>query len=202
MFIADTENSRVVELPRTATGYGPQTTLPTNGLFWPYGIAVDNAGDVFIADTNHGRVVEMQTHSVNFEGVNVCAPGQTTPAPCSQTLTLNFNINADVTLGTPKVLTSGVPDLDFTLASGITCTGAVTAGTTCTVNVTFAPSALGVRNGSVEITDGSGNVLATTLIHGSGQTPATIDFSQGFRGRLRESCSSTAAPRLPGRPLN
>ena len=124
------------------------------------------------------RGVELQTHSVNFEKVNVCAPGQTMSAPCSETLTLNFIVNAEVTLGTPMVLTGGAPDLDFTLASGSTCTGAVTAGATCTVNVTFAPVATGVRNGSVEITDGSGNVLATTSIYGFGQ--ATIDFSQGL----------------------
>ena len=74
------------------------------------------------------------------------------------------------TLGTPKVLTGGAPNLDFTLASGSTCTGASSAGATCTVNVTFAPLAAGTRNGSVEITDGSGNVLATTLIYGFGQT--------------------------------
>ena len=83
---------------------------------------MDRTGDVFIADIVNdiggpGNVVELQTHSVNFEGVNVCAPGQTTPAPCSNTLTLNFHTNADVTLGTPKVLTGGAPNLDFTLAS-------------------------------------------------------------------------------------
>ena len=179
VFIADPANDRVVELPKTATGYGSQTTLPFSGLNSPDGIAVDSAGDVFITNyDNYGGAVELQTQSVNFEGVNVCMPGQTTPAPCSQTLTLNFNVNADVTLGTPKVLTGGAPDLDFALANGSTCTGTVTEGTTCTVNVTFAPLATGVRNGSVEITDGSGNVLTTTSLQGLGQ--ATIDFSQGL----------------------
>ena len=33
VFIADTGNFRVVELPKTATGYGPQTTLPVSGLY-------------------------------------------------------------------------------------------------------------------------------------------------------------------------
>ena len=87
--------------------------------------------------------MELQTRSVNFEGVNVCAPGQTTPAPCSETLTLNYTATASGTLGTPKVLTGGAPNLDFTLASGSTCTGDVAEGATCTVNVTFAPLATG-----------------------------------------------------------
>ena len=180
VFIDDTGDDRVVELPKTATGFGSQITLPTSGLLFAQGIAVDNAGDVFIADSGNDRVVQFQTHSVSFGSMNVCAPGQSTHAPCSETLTLNFNVTSSGTLDTPKVLTGGAPDLDFTLASGSTCSGSVTAGTTCTVNVTFAPLAAGLRNGSVEITDGSGNILTTTLLQGLGQTSATIDFSQGF----------------------
>ncbi len=113
VFIADDDNHRVVELPKTSTGYGPQTSLPTTGLASPVGVAVDSAGDVFIADNSNNLVVEV-TRSVNFGSANVCAPGQTTPAPCSQTLTLSFNVNAGGTLGTPKVLTGGAPNLDFT----------------------------------------------------------------------------------------
>lgn len=170
---------QVVELPRTATGYGPLTTLLTGGsndFALNNGVAVDGEGDVFIPVRVGNGVdyiaVELQTRSVNFEGVNVCAPGQTTPAPCSQTLTLNFNIIADVTLGTtPNVLTGGAPNLDFTLANGSTCSNAVTVGTTCTVNVTFKPKFAGTRQGAVQIVDGGGNVLATTLIYGTGISP-------------------------------
>ncbi|MGI8751555.1 MAG: Ig-like domain repeat protein [Acidimicrobiales bacterium] len=55
VFIADTNNSRVVEVP---PGGGTQTTVGT-GLNNPIGVAVDAAGDVFIADTNNNRVVEV-----------------------------------------------------------------------------------------------------------------------------------------------
>ena len=178
IFIVDESNNRVVELPRTATGYGPQTTLPASGLSFPNGVAVDGVGDIFITDEGSNRVLELETHSVNFGSENVCPSGQTTPAPCSETLTLNFNINADVTLGTtPQVLTGGAPNLDFTLASGSTCTGAFSAGATCTVNVTFTPMAVGTRNGSVEITDGSGNVITTTLVSGYGAPLIMAQFS-------------------------
>jgi len=119
--------------------------------------------------------VEVQTRSVNFGSANFCAPGQTSPAPCSQTSTLSYDVTGSGTLGTPKALTGGAPNLDFTLASGSTCTGAVTEGAMCTVNVTFAPQAAGVRNGSVEIVDGGGNVLATTLIYGTG---VPVGFAQ------------------------
>src|SRR5271163_616416 len=77
--------------------------------------------------------------SVNFGKANLCPAGQTTPPPCSEAMTLTYNVTAGGTLGTPKVVTQGAPDLDFTLASSSTCAGAVTTGTTCTVNVKFAP---------------------------------------------------------------
>ena len=44
----------------------------------------------------------------------------------------------------------------------------MTEGSTCTVNVTFAPLGTGTRNGTVEITDGGGTVLTSTTISGLG----------------------------------
>src|SRR5271170_2561899 len=55
VFVVDTENNRVVELP---AGGGAQTTVGT-GLALPEGVAVDATGDLFIADTDNNRVVEV-----------------------------------------------------------------------------------------------------------------------------------------------
>ncbi len=168
-------NTSVFELPRTSTGYGPQKDVATSGLNLSqgWGVAVDNAGDVFISDLNLGLAIEVQTISVNFGGANVCAAGATTPAPCSQTLTLTYNVNADTTLGEPQVATGGLKYLDFNRVSGSTCIGAVTAGTTCTVNVTFAPLAAGFRHGSVSLPDGSGQGIATVELSGFGIAATT-----------------------------
>jgi DNA-binding beta-propeller fold protein YncE len=176
VFIADHVNNLVVEVP--ASG-GAQTTVGS-GLYNPVGVAVDGAGDVFIADTDNNRVVEVQRVAVNFGNVNVCPAGQTTPAPCSQTLTLNYDVAATTTFGTINVVTQGAPNLDFTLSSGGTCTGTVSAGSSCTVNVTFAPLAPGVRMGAVQITDNLGNLLVTTMVHGVAQGPA-IAFGPGVQ---------------------
>ncbi len=58
VFIADTLNSRVVEVPPGCLSASCQTTVGV-GLDHPYGVAVDGAGDVFIADTLNSRVVEV-----------------------------------------------------------------------------------------------------------------------------------------------
>jgi hypothetical protein len=107
-----------------------------------------------------------QAQAVNFGSVNVCSSGATTPSPCSKTMTVSFTLAASETLGTPKVLTLGAPDLDFKLASGSTCTGAVTEGGTCTVNVIFDPLYAGGRNGAVQLSSSSGSIVATTFIRG------------------------------------
>ena len=53
---------------------------------------------------------------------NVCPAGQTTPAPCSETFTLSFNIPAGTTIASVNILTSGVPNLDFQAQAGDTST--------------------------------------------------------------------------------
>ncbi len=51
--------SSVPASAQSVTFTGAQITVPTSGLSHPYGVAVDGAGDVFIADQNNGRVVEV-----------------------------------------------------------------------------------------------------------------------------------------------
>jgi hypothetical protein len=75
------------------------------------------------------------------------------------------------------VVTQGATGLDFALGSGSTCSGALSAGNFCNVNVTFTPLAPGLRAGAVELYDTSGYLVASTPIYGIGQAPAAA-FSQ------------------------
>ena len=85
--------------------------------------------------------------------INVCASGQTTPAPCSNSVPITFNIAANTTIGAIQVVTQGITGLDFALGSGSTCTGTIAAGSSCTVNVNFTPLAPGLRMGAVRLFD-------------------------------------------------
>jgi hypothetical protein len=109
---------------------------------------------------------------------NVCPNGQSTPAPCSYAITLNYYIPSGTTLGSNpvQVVTQGAASLDFTLAS-TTC-GGLTGPANCSVNVTFAPLAPGVRMGAVSLTDSSANPVASHQIYGIGQGPA-VAFAPG-----------------------
>jgi len=193
VFIADQGHNRVVEFPAG----GGQTTVPASGLNNPTGVAVDGAGDVFIADDGNSRVVEVPAVAVNFGSVNICPGGQTTPAPCSLTHTLNYSVNVTTTFGaSPTVLTLGASNLDFTLGS-TTCTGTITAPASCTVNVQFAPLAPGLRVGAVQLMDNSGTLLVTTLIQGAGQGPA-MAFGPGAQTTVASGLSEPVGVAVDG----
>jgi hypothetical protein len=128
----------------------------------------------------------------NFGNVNVCPSGNSTPAPCSETLALTFNVPG-TNFGATKVLTQGTASFDFSLASGNTCTGAVSPGT-CTVNVTFTPLAPGLRTGAVELFNNSGALLTITPIYGVGQGPA-VAFSPGTQTTVNTGSYSLSTPK-------
>jgi hypothetical protein len=115
---------------------------------------------------------------VNLGTANVCPSGASTPAPCSQSTTLNFIITA-VGVGSIAYLTEGAPNLDFKQSSTAgTCVARVySISINCTVNVTFAPTVPGPRNGSVVFysgANGTGTVLGSVLVYGIGAGPQAV----------------------------
>jgi serine/threonine protein kinase, bacterial len=47
---------------KLAAGANLPVELPFNGLSAPTGVAVDAAGDVYVTDGGHNRVVKLQQH--------------------------------------------------------------------------------------------------------------------------------------------
>jgi sugar lactone lactonase YvrE len=166
------------------------------------GLTLDSSGNVYVTDYNNGLAVELHVGPVNFGSANVCPAGQNTPAPCSNTLTLNFGIAANTTVGKIAILTGGAPNLDYTVQANDTSTTLCTAqtyasATNCTVDINFAPTAPGQRNGAMQILDGSGNLLATTRIYGTGTSPA-ISFQPGTQTTLGSGFSLPSGTAVDG----
>lgn len=180
VFIADSVDGRVVELP---AGGGAQTTVcgsgiaACSGLVYPYGLALDGSGDLFIVDHAGtvgncpepgavSRAVELQRTQVNFGNINTGS---------SRTLTLHYEVAETTKFGAINIVGAA----DFTVGSGNTCTGNVDGGDSCAVNITFAPAARGPRRGQIQLTDSSGKVLVSTSAQGTGtaSTAATITSS-------------------------
>jgi sugar lactone lactonase YvrE len=122
------------------------------------------AGAVLAAGLLAGMPLAAQ--STNVGSIKV---GSSSASPVAVRLT----IETSGTLGSIAVLTQGAANLDFTNAGGGTCTvnKAYTADETCTVKVTFKPKHPGPRYGGVELLDGSGNLLASGYVQGTGVGP-------------------------------
>ncbi|WP_348262908.1 choice-of-anchor D domain-containing protein [Telmatobacter sp. DSM 110680] len=200
LYVSDYNNNRVLFYPfgsTTATrvyGQGGSFTSSgahtnANSLSNPAAVALDSSGNLYVADKSNNRVVEYGP----FGNVNVCSSGQSSPAPCNNTITLSYSAPSATTFGATQVVTQGATGLDFTLGSGSTCVGSVSAGSSCLVNVKFAPLAPGLRMGAVQVLDNGGNSLASAQIYGAGQGPL-LAIGSGTQTTVNTGNISLAKP--------
>ncbi|MGH9740467.1 MAG: choice-of-anchor D domain-containing protein [Candidatus Acidiferrales bacterium] len=117
-------------------------------------------------------------------GIASRASAQVTSTPANKifktpgTQTFSISVPSGTTLGSVSVLTLGAPNLDFTEVAGGTSCPNVTAGA-CTVEVQFQPTAAGRRQGSVVLSDASGNMLLSISLDGTGTQPMAA-FTPGI----------------------
>ncbi len=201
LYVADRSNNRVLFYlfgSTTATRvYGQSNSFTTannggvtaNSLSQPWAVALDNGGNLYVSDYSNNRVLEYGP----VGNVNVCPAGQATPAPCSTTITLAYSPASPAILGATQVVTQGAAGLDFTLSTGNTCTGALAAGSSCTVNATFTPLAPGLRTGAVTLYNSTGSPITTTLLQGIGEAPLAA-FSPSAQVPVSTGTYSLAHP--------
>jgi sugar lactone lactonase YvrE len=93
----------------------------------------------------------------------------------SATQTLSISVTSGTTVGSVAVVTTGIANLDFANATGTTCTAKLYSSTTaCAVNVTFTPTAAGLRMGAVVFyskAKNAGTVLKSAPLYGIGIGP-------------------------------
>jgi hypothetical protein len=156
---------------------GDYIPAPSAGIYSPSGLALDAKGDMYIADSGDALIREVQFSAVNFGAVKV---GSSSP-----TYSLGFSLSDGTHVGSIAVLTQGAAGQDFQKAGGTCVAGNYGTGATCTVNVTFAPLAPGVRKGAVVLYDNStpAKALVTLNIYGTGVAP-TVDFPPGTTWRV------------------
>jgi sugar lactone lactonase YvrE len=66
IYIADTGNNRIVEIPCANGVYGAQFTLPVNQLSAPMGLTIDGAGNLYITSSGNDKIVELPHASTGF----------------------------------------------------------------------------------------------------------------------------------------
>jgi hypothetical protein len=133
----------------------------------------DNAGGspqtVSLSGSSVGPIAGLSTTSLTFSSQTVA----TTSA--AQTLTLSNTGNAALTIN--SIAFTGANPGDFAQTS--TCGSSLAASSSCTISVTFTPTAVGSRAASLTITDNNNNVAGSTQsVSLSGtSTGATVSLS-------------------------
>jgi len=103
----------------------------------------------------------------------------------SQSVTLSNTGSATLTINSINV--TG----DFTQTNN--CGGGLLAGSSCTVSVTFTPSATGARSGSLTLSSNSSNTVPPVSLSGTGVAPAAA-LSPGSLSFANQIVNSSSAP--------
>jgi hypothetical protein len=168
---------------------GSAVTLNGSGAAVLTGIVLSGAGAHTITAAYSG-VSGFFASSTNTAQVQVGLSSFVGTALTSYPVTVT--ITAAGTPANISVVTTGAPNLDFTDAvTGDTCiSSSPSVGQTCTVDVNFTPQYPGPRYGAVVITDGSGNVLGTAYLQGTGTGPQ-VTFANTTQGNFAPNSIST-----------
>jgi len=135
------------------------------------------------ANSGNGQVEEITAEAADpaVTGGGILAPvnfGTVGVGTTGSPMTLSYTFSASDSGISASVVTQGAKGLDFADAGTGTCdtngtSYAYSAGSTCTVNVTFAPKYAGGRYGAMVLSDATG-VIATGYLRGTGQGPELV----------------------------
>jgi sugar lactone lactonase YvrE len=173
-------------------GTGAALPIGTFSLNAPKGLALDLAGNVYVADTAANRVLSLNVSSPPAVAFPSTAQGSTS---ASNTLTLTNSGNAALTFSATPSINSG--NINFNvLASGTCINGtSVAAGAGgCTVVSNFTPQAMGPLTGTVTLTDSQlGFTLNTSTSNETATFGASGTQSQALSGTGLAPASTPAA---------
>lgn len=165
LYVAEAGANQVVEV----TGSGSPKVIVGSGLSFPFDavlMAVNGAGDVYIADTFNNRVLLMDRSksSLNFGTVTV---GQSS----SQTVNIS-DIGAptdqgDAGVGGTFSITLDANDPNFQLGGDCVIDSEVVGLTDCGLTITFTPKTTGTLNGTVTIVTDAGTQIINLTGNGN-----------------------------------
>jgi Beta-propeller repeat/Abnormal spindle-like microcephaly-assoc'd, ASPM-SPD-2-Hydin len=171
-------------------GQAGSTNFPTTaGAFQP--TASSSTIGAFVAKFTFGSSATVVTPTnLSFGSILVGSPSGSQP--------VNLDNSGTGTLPISSVAIGGTNSNDFAQTND--CGTGIVAGTSCTINVTFSPSATGTRNASLIITDNASNSPQSIPLTGSG-TDFSIGVANGGPSTSTVAAGNPATYNLQVNPL-
>jgi hypothetical protein len=171
VYVVDLNNNAVKEIVAVGGVIPASPTIRTlgSGFNSPFGVAVDGRGNVYVAD-NAGAAVKMldvaDAPALSFASTVLGATSTDSP----QTVTVENIGNAHLSFLVPATGNNPSIATGFTLGNSGTCPQLSTSssvatlaqGTSCTMLVSFSPTAVGSNSGSLILTDDALNASPST----------------------------------------
>jgi hypothetical protein len=166
------QNQRINKLTFTQTSGGLNVTAPPDGIHCPPGyymlFIINNIGVPSVASMI--QIGTPPAATLSPTGLTFGSQ-QLGTSSSPQTVGLTVTYSGSSQLYTPSnISTTG----DFSEANG--CNATMIAGTSCSITITFTPTAAGTRNGTLTITDNSTAGSQTVSLTGTATGP-TISLS-------------------------
>jgi hypothetical protein len=140
----------------------------------------------FLTTTPTPPAVSLSPTSLTFasQAVNSTSP--------SQAVTLSNSGSAPLTIS--SITTTGTNAGDFAQTNNCPMgTTTLAAGASCTINVTFTPTATGTRSGTVSITDNAGGSPHTVALSGTGAAAPNVAFTPTSLTFTSQQVNTTSA---------
>ena len=172
LYISDTGNQRVLKETVSSGPTYTQSVVLSSGLGSPQGLAVDASGNLYIADATNKVIVKLTMAtppSLTFASTAVGSTSSDSP----QTVTLENIGTAALSFPIPGTGNNPAISANFSLnSSGSTAcpllssssstAGTLAANATCTLPISFTPTANGSISGSLILTDNNLNTSGAT----------------------------------------
>ncbi len=162
--------------------FTPATAGSAVGLITLTDNAPNSPQTISLAGTGTTDPIAVLT-AIGGAGVTFSTPQPLGGPSAAQIVTLSNTGSAPLLIN--SVAVTGVNPTDFGTTN--TCGASLAAGTNCSISVTFTPSAVGNRYGTLTVTDNSGGTSGSTqtlALEGTGQggpvvslTPTTLTFA-------------------------
>ena len=175
LYVIQSGVDSVLRIPFANGAYDTNgTTQLGSGFTTPASLALDSAGDVYVADEGAPSVIAIQRAAglLNLGKVN---EGDSS---AEESLTLSNDGDLSLTFGSPLYMATGdTGDFSIDTSASGTCaaSGALSAGSSCGIGVTFTPTATGMLTQSLTLSSNASNASPiTAALTGTGiNEPAT-----------------------------